>query len=187
MKTNPYQHAYMPYHINTSMENKIIDAYLELSSHIPHQDITISQVCQQAKIARTTFYYYFDSLRDVLDLIENNFLSQYYDISKSSYLFDGDSLKDKLVQIKKFMEEKRYMLGCVFTNNPDHVFIRRWEEHIKYNFYEILDGDELKLSLIAGICLSTYRFWLDEKANDYESEIEKMMFWIVTQIKNRFF
>ena len=48
------------------IQEKIIAALLELMQHFPFQEITITQICQEAQISRASFYRNFDRKEHVL-------------------------------------------------------------------------------------------------------------------------
>ena len=52
---------------------KIETAFLSLLNNYKYEEITISQVCKQAGINRSTFYCHYDDINDLIIKIENKF------------------------------------------------------------------------------------------------------------------
>lgn len=52
---------------------KIETAFLALILHNKYEDITISQVCKEANINRSTFYCHYDDINDLIIKIESKF------------------------------------------------------------------------------------------------------------------
>jgi AcrR family transcriptional regulator len=53
----------------------IRDAFLELLAERPFSDITVSQVCARADVARGTFYLHYSGLGELLDEIEDDLVA----------------------------------------------------------------------------------------------------------------
>ncbi|EEW53266.1 TetR/AcrR family transcriptional regulator [Limosilactobacillus antri] len=60
--------------------NIVKEAFLELINDHPYSQITVTQVCRQAEITRSTFYLHFNNLTDVLNVVLDDALM----ISKNS-------------------------------------------------------------------------------------------------------
>ena len=67
----------------------IKDALLTLLQHTRYEKITITALCKQAEITRTTFYLHYDNLDDVLDELLDEALRlselEHFDTSQTSY------------------------------------------------------------------------------------------------------
>ena len=53
----------------SQQQNQICASLIRLMETIPYGEITVSRICDQARIPRRTFYYYFDGKEDVLALL----------------------------------------------------------------------------------------------------------------------
>ncbi|MCI2031496.1 TetR/AcrR family transcriptional regulator [Limosilactobacillus sp.] len=60
--------------------NIVKEAFLELINNHPYSQITVTQLCRQAEITRSTFYLHFNNLTDVLNVVLDDALM----ISKNS-------------------------------------------------------------------------------------------------------
>lgn len=49
--------------------NIVKEAFLKLINDYPYSQITVTQVCRQAEITRSTFYLHFNNLTDVLNIV----------------------------------------------------------------------------------------------------------------------
>lgn len=107
--------------MNKSKKNKkqiIKDTFLYLLEHISYEDFNISILCKESKIARTTFYFYYNNLNEVLlEILDEAFeikREKSYDFNKNNIPLCQKSIeprykvlfKDKL--IKKYIGDKLY-------------------------------------------------------------------------------
>lgn len=70
--------------------NKICKALLELLETAEYENISVSSICQQAHIHRTTFYAHFQNIAEILDIINSGLLEKFLNENEISYLQDID-------------------------------------------------------------------------------------------------
>lgn len=58
----------------TDAQNKMHDAMLELYRNRSFQDISVKELTETAHVARTTFYYYYQNLSELLEEVEDDLL-----------------------------------------------------------------------------------------------------------------
>lgn len=63
----------------TKTEQQVCDAFVELMREKTYSAIKVAELTRTAGISRSTFYVYFDSIDDVLQTIEDEFLSNLMD------------------------------------------------------------------------------------------------------------
>lgn len=71
--------------------NKICRALLELLETTEYENISVSSICQQAQIHRTTFYSHFQNIAEILDIINSGLLEKFLNENKINYSQDFDS------------------------------------------------------------------------------------------------
>ena len=75
-------------HQNT--HTKICRALLELLETTEYENITVSAICEQAQIHRTTFYSHFQNIAEILDVINDGLLEKFF----SENNFNGSLICD---------------------------------------------------------------------------------------------
>ena len=65
---------------------KICQALLELIENTEYDQITVSSICSQARINRTTFYAHFQNVTDILDIINSGLLNTFIKENNIEYL-----------------------------------------------------------------------------------------------------
>lgn len=114
----------------------IKDAFLNLIDEMPFNKVTITRICREAEITRSTFYLHFTSLTDLLNeviddalLLTGNANNLSLDSSKS-YLQDNESLLPACQRIGSSAKYQRllmdpdlseYIIGRIMTHERDIV------------------------------------------------------------------
>lgn len=74
---SPYQYVReLPLREITDIQRTLMEAYLELSYTKPRNSIRVKELCSAAYVARSTFYVHYESLEELLEHIENNFINR---------------------------------------------------------------------------------------------------------------
>ena len=96
----------------TSSE-KIETAFLALTLNHKYEDISISQICEQANINRSTFYTHYDDINDLIIKIESKFANS------MSTIFDYGSRanNEAFIEMFKFVKDNKYFYKA-FLNIP---------------------------------------------------------------------
>ncbi len=94
---------------------KICDALLKLMSKSKVEDITVKEIVQEAQVSRTTFYYHFEQISDVLEAIMDDLVRPFYQVNVSYDTIDG-------------REDPRGHFGAIVKALPMYEFIyaNRW-------------------------------------------------------------
>lgn len=115
--------------------NVIKESFLKLANKMPFNRITITAVCREADITRSTFYLHFTSLTDLLNhviddallLTDNNELTP---LSSKSYLQNNESLLPACQRIgespkyqKLLMDPdlSEYVIGRIMQHERDYI------------------------------------------------------------------
>ena len=92
---------------------KIEKAFLSLILNNKYEDITISQICEQANINRSTFYCHYDDINDLIIKIEGKFASG----TASIFNYGERQTHEAFVEMFKFVKENKHFY-IAFLNIP---------------------------------------------------------------------
>ena len=93
--------------------DKIETAFLTLLLNNKYEDITISQICKQSNINRSTFYCHYSDINDLIIKIENKFAKSITDI----FGFGEKQSNDAFVEMFTFVKNNKYFYKA-FLNIP---------------------------------------------------------------------
>lgn len=118
---------------------KIETAFLTLILNHKYEDITISQVCKQAEINRSTFYCHYDDINDLIIKIESKFAKN----TATIFNFGERQTHDAMIEMFEFIKENKYFYKA-FLNIP-------YITHAEYNTkIECLTNIGQKLNISKG-------------------------------------
>lgn len=80
-------------------------------------EISVSELCEEAQINRTTFYRHYQTAHDVLLEIEFDFVKSFYDIPVSSK--DAKDMKKHATCMCEFLNENKDIVKLFIRNNTD--------------------------------------------------------------------
>ena len=92
---------------------KIETAFLTLILNNKYEDITISQVCKQAEINRSTFYAHYDDINDLIIKIESKFAKGMATI----FNYGERQEHEAFVEMFSFVKDNKYFYKA-FLNIP---------------------------------------------------------------------
>ena len=87
-----------------SSSEKIETAFLTLILNHKYDDISISQICEQAGINRSTFYTHYDDINDLIVSIESRFATS----MASIFNFGERQTHQAFVEMFTFIKENKY-------------------------------------------------------------------------------
>ena len=96
-----------------SSSKKIEDSFLALILNNKYEDITISQICKQAGINRSTFYEHYDDINHLIIKIEGNFAKGMATI----FEFGLRQTHEAFIEMFTFVKENKYFYKA-FLNIP---------------------------------------------------------------------
>jgi hypothetical protein len=99
---------------------KIEDAFLTLLLHNRYEDITISQICLEAKINRSTFYCHYDDINDLTIKIEKKFAKS----TAGIFNFGERSNQQAFIEMFNFVKENKNFYKA-FLNLPYSTFAEK--------------------------------------------------------------
>lgn len=92
---------------------KIETAFLTLILHHKYEDITISQVCQEAGVNRSTFYCHYDDINDLIIKIENKFAKG----TATIFNYGQRQTHEAFIEMFSFIKDNKYFYKA-FLNIP---------------------------------------------------------------------
>ncbi len=92
---------------------KIETAFLTLILNHKYEDITISQVCKQAGVNRSTFYCHYDDINDLIIKIEGKFANSMAGI----FNFGERQTHEAMIEMFTFVKENKHFYKA-FLNIP---------------------------------------------------------------------
>jgi len=164
---------------------KIETAFLTLILNNKYENITISQVCKQAGINRSTFYCHYDDINDLIIKIEGKFAKS----MASIFNYGERQTHDAFVEMFTFVKENKYFYKA-FLNIPYITFA---ETNIKIDVLKHI-GDNSKIdnskkmgifyraSFFGAGIKEMFRLWLQY---DCKESPEEMASLLLEEYKNR--
>lgn len=159
------------------------EALLRLMNKKPLEKITITELCKEAGINRTTFYRHFNVPGDVLMDMNVEFHNR---LNDSLRLSGTKSIPSYIEELMSYLYEHSELLKIFLQNSaPDdfmHLANSVFESFIgaKDRFAEVFDADDENLKLIsayiAGGGYSMLRCWLLEDIPKTPREISDLIF-----------
>lgn len=92
---------------------KIETAFLSLLTKYKYEEISISQICKQANINRSTFYCHYDDINDLIIKIENKFAKGTANI----FNYGEKQTHEAMIEMFKFIKDNKYFYKA-FLNIP---------------------------------------------------------------------
>lgn len=161
----------------------IAEATLRLLAEKKIEEISITELAEEAQINRKTFYNYYQSIYQVVEEIENNAVEKFVSAIKASDWYNGDTLDfNKLFlcvteSVRDNMDFFKHLLNVSKTSRLIVKVETRLKEKGKVYFSQYLDVDEYLIALaldyvISGM-FSVYRRWLQNGRKISADEVAK--------------
>lgn len=172
----------------TAAQNALQKALIKSLETKEIYQITISELCEKACVARSTFYAYYGNVCDCLSEIENNLI---YDIVKLNDELKQDFDIEKLdlnfySKTLQYIKENQKLFYLLLVKRASYDFIEKWKDGIKYHLYDKFSyktdekNKELTLEIIACEAIAAYSYWVK---NPYEIDFEYVKKLIKATIK----
>jgi len=164
---------------------KIETAFLALILNNKYEDITISQVCKQAGINRSTFYCHYDDINDLVIKIETKFAKE----TASIFNFGERQTHEAMVELFKFVKENKYFYKA-FLNIP---YITSAETNTKIDVLKHIGENNIvnksnkmgifyRASFFGAGIKEMCRLWLQFDCKESPEEMAKLL---LDEYKNR--
>ena len=110
-------------------QRRLEDAFLELMLKMPYEEITVTQVCEEAEISRRIFYHLFGNKRDVLyGLIDHRILDM------EGYRTD---LSDQALRFFLFWQDQKKLLDALRKNQLWSFLLEQMRGSILQEGYDV--------------------------------------------------
>jgi len=138
--------------------------------------ININQLCEQCKVAKSTFYQYFPDKYSVLEEIEEELIDGLVKIFFTkgkridlSFLSKNEPVPEAL-DVIHFLAQNRNAFKALLGSNGDPSFITKWHKYIVRSYDELFQNKKqdtkqrkVAASLFASSLIELYRFYLSDK------------------------
>lgn len=156
-------------------QKRVADGLLKLMEEHSFQEITVTQICQEAEIARVTFYRLFETKEDVIRFYLHGLLSDFSEefgpesdsVKALRILFDSFPIPVSV--LKMLMQQGLYtVLYSEFQSVIGHFFrvngIKEMTDQMKrMNSYRI--------NFIASTLLNIFMTWVDNGCRESKEEL----------------
>lgn len=177
---NPYQFITDIQETNcTAAQCELQKAMIELNRHKEIYRISVKELCNQAHVARSTFYSYYDNVIQLKEQIEDNLICQLLRLN--------DDLNDAAIDLETgfpffqntchFIEKNKKVFYSFLIANPNVQFIQKWQDGIKYHFWNRFYNDvtgkneKLILEIISSQAITAFTYWLK---NPYDVDMDSL-------------
>ncbi|MCR5349850.1 MAG: TetR/AcrR family transcriptional regulator [Acholeplasmatales bacterium] len=116
----------------------IEDTYFDL--YIKNEKITVSKICDIANIHRSTFYFYFEWVEDVLESIKNKMMNLLIETINSEHRLK-EEYKDIQKDLRKMFKDNRKYLVPLVLEQKGGEFALKYREYLKEKFAEDIGLD----------------------------------------------
>lgn len=153
-------------------------AILKLMPTNAWEDITISMLCKEAEISRTTFYAHFSSKGELLENLFTWIENTLTNIPTEGRGLDVNGTIGFLSPLLRQMKERRQVIQRQKDNMSGYTLARRFRnmlanmiriEFERFNHENILDDKQY--TLLSGAISALLRRWIDEYYADSEDEM----------------
>lgn len=144
-----------------SAKDRIETAFWALFEQKPLEKISVKEVCAHAGCNKTTFYYHFQDLREVLDSIEERCLP----VEAPDMLIDLLAAENKEAFISDFFENMgdRFEKYCLllssrgdpgFSKKAKEVMLVKWREKLNFEYDSLSEKEKMAIRFAMGGSIS---------------------------------
>ena len=157
----------------------LLDAFCHLAETIPIEEITVTQLCQEAGVNRTTFYRYYNIPMDVITQKAEELTQQ----TLGSASHPMEETYDFLLHICQCYYENRQLMN-VYLKASGSLFPLYYDLLIRYftNIGILLDPTN---NFIAGGVSSTIMTWMIQGCKTPPEEIAQYIYDCISKLTNK--
>jgi len=157
---------------------KIETAFLTLILNHKYEDITISQVCKQAEINRSTFYAHYDDINDLVIKIENKFAQG----TASIFNYGERQTHEAMIEMFTFVKANKHFYKA-FLNIPYTTLAERNTKiEVLKNIGQKLNIDKshtigifYRASFFGAGIKEMCRLWLERDCQETPEQMAKLL------------
>lgn len=157
-------------------QESIMDATIQLFCSTQYEDITVTDICKRAGVARVTFYKYFHSMDDLLTTIfKENFILNYKKLSNPECLENTTVLLTFLLESINFSPD---FIKHLVSGNRAYILLEIFDMITQILLsYQNLNPEILKLQcqFISGGIYNVFIEWIRNDSQITISELANKM------------
>jgi len=159
------------------------DAFIELHRHKPIEKISIKEITELTGVNRGTFYIHFNDIYDLLEQIENEFLTDSEEIIKRFLTLGEHTFEENFrnptngfLEVLRYIRSREKYIPVLFGNA---AFKKSFKSHIKQLLYNHLKSlglrdlvlDDFQLEYISSADMGIILYWVDTGMKISEEEL----------------
>lgn len=176
---NPYQVKINSNLKYTGAQIAIQKALIRLLFTNKLEKINVKQICQEAAVARSSFYTYYESISDLLTEIEDSFVNELVILDRKITDENRKTAGDfsYLSKLFDFIEQRKTLIKALLIKNYDYHLVTKWKKAIKYNLWERMQPKDnslktqLSFEMFASEVIAAYIFAIDHRNEINDEEI----------------
>ena len=152
---------------STSSKDALKDAFVDLYIRKPYDQISVKLLCEQAHVARTTFYANYANIDDMLEELEDDLIHDLLQVNQHNCSDDPEGIRNYTNNLMKYVDKNRKVLRAFLIKEINGRFLIKFKNAIKCHFYDIVcahnGGKEngVILEMIAGMAIGAYTYLID--------------------------
>ena len=152
-------------------------------------EITVSQLCTAAQINRSTFYKYYNNVREIYEEIENEALSACAECVATVDSQDDETVIKRVEELLLHIKENADLFRLLLENSKDRAFSYKLVEDtvgaVTKMYKPVLGSKKkyaqyLSLFVVSG-ALSVMKKWLDTGMKESPRELAKLILYIADE------
>lgn len=116
-------------------ETAIKNAFMELRAHKPLEKITVKELCEKARINKSTFYAHYSDVYALSNVLEDNTINSILSSISNVQDFTPEDLEEFTRQIYLAFLSHSSLTGILFSGREQSTFASRIEKGIRELVY----------------------------------------------------
>lgn len=173
-------------------QRQIRDTFLDMYRQKGIDGITVSEICKEAQVSKSTFYMYFEDKYSVLETIEEYLLGELAKINEPVTegmtilgLENRDFKEGRMTA--DFLREHLNEFRAIMGPKGDPSFETRWRQHIMEKYREVFRRERkedynagIACTIFTSVLLGVYRHFIFENPDIPREEISLIISDVLT-------
>lgn len=164
---------------DTGVKKALKTAFFAIASGKKVNKITVRELCQQAHVSRSSFYFYYTDLYELLDEIEDEIVATFYQLDSAIIETSRQKASDfaYFEKILAFVKDHAAELRLLLIEQRDYNLIIKWEAAIKKRLRQRYgeNKSELALDIAAASTLVAYQHYLNDPSKAMKKDIYRLL------------
>lgn len=162
---------------STSSKDALKDAFVDLYIRKPYDQISVKLLCEQAHVARTTFYANYANIDDMLEELEDDLIHDLLKVNQYNSSDDSEEIRNYTNNLTEYVDKNRKVLRAFLVKEINGRFLIKFKNAIKCHFYDIVcthsGGKEngMILEMISGMAIGAYTYLIDHNEMIYGDQV----------------